>query len=101
MSHSPNRLNFRLGEQSDVYIIAGAKKDVPSLPAAAIVTRDKKRGVWTMADGRLSFKPVTVGIEDRKGFTEITGGINGGERIAMAPAPEMAKFNDGMKVSAK
>ncbi|GFO53592.1 RND transporter [Geomonas sp. Red276] len=91
--------NFRLGEQSDVYIITGTKKDSPSLPSAAIVSKDKKRGVWVVVNGRLTFKPVTVGIEDRKGFTEITTGLDGGERIAIAPPPDMAKFSNGMKVA--
>lgn len=92
--------NFRLGEQSDVYIVAGTKKGAPSLPAAAIVTKEKKRGVWTVVNSRLAFKPVTVGIEDRRNLTEIVAGLSGSEQIAMAPAPEMAKFSEGMKVRA-
>lgn len=90
--------NFRLGEQSDVYIIAGTKKATPSLPAAAIVAREKNRGVWTVAHNRLAFKPVTIGIEDRRNLTEIVGGLANGEQVAMAPAAEMAKFREGMKV---
>ena len=92
--------HFRLGEQSDVYIVTGMKKDAPSLPAAAIVTRDKKRGVWVMTDGRLTFKVVATGIEDRRNFTEIVTGLDRGERVAVAPPPEMAKFREGMKVRA-
>lgn len=91
---------FRLGEQSDVYIVTGVKKDAPSLPAAAIVTRDKKRGVWVMKEGRLKFKEVTSGIEDLRNVTEIVTGLDGSERIALAPPPEMAKFREGMKVRA-
>jgi HlyD family secretion protein len=74
--------NFRLGEQSDVYIVTEMKKDAPALPSAAIVTKDKKRGVWVVANGKLTFKQVTIGSE----------------RVAVAPPPEMAKFKDGMKV---
>jgi len=90
--------NFRLGEQSDVYIVAGTKKAALSLPAAAIVTREKKRGVWAVVNNRLAFKPVAIGIEDRRNLTEIVAGLTSGEQIAMAPAPEMAKFKEGMKV---
>jgi HlyD family secretion protein len=92
--------HFRLGEQSDVYIVTEIKKDAPSLPAAAIVTRDKKRGVWVMTNGRLTFKEVTIGIEDRRNFTEIVSGLKGNELVALAPPPEMAKFREGMKVRA-
>lgn len=90
--------NFRLGEQSDVYIVTEMKKDAPALPSAAIVTKDKKRGVWVVANGKLTFKQVTIGIEDRRNVTEIVAGLDGGERVAVAPPPEMAKFKDGMKV---
>lgn len=90
--------NFRLGEQSDVYIIAGMKKDVPSLPSGSIIMKDKKRGVWVVKNGKLAFKEVTVGITDRRNFTEIVTGLDGGERVAMAPPPEMMKFQEGMKV---
>jgi HlyD family secretion protein len=90
--------NFRLGEQSDVYIVAGMKKDAPSLPSATIVSKDKKRGVWMVKNGKLAFKEVTVGITDRRNFTEIVAGLEGGERVAVAPLPEMTKFREGMKV---
>jgi HlyD family secretion protein len=90
--------NFRLGEQSDVYIVTGTKKDALSLPSAAIVTKDKKRGVWLVNDGKLAFREVTTGITDKRNFTEIVTGLNGGEQVAMAPPPEMAKFQASMKV---
>ena len=91
-------LNFRLGEQSDVYITTAMKKDAPALPSAAIVSKEKKRGVWVAANGKLGFKPVAVGIEDRAGFSEIPSGLSGNELVVMAPAAEMAKFKEGMKV---
>jgi HlyD family secretion protein len=90
--------NFRLGEQSDVYIVAGMKKDASSLPSATIVSKDKKRGVWVVKNGKLAFKEVTVGIADRRNFTEIVTGLDGSEQVAIAPPPEMAKFQGGMKV---
>ncbi len=95
---TPPLKNFRLGEQSDVYIVTGIKKDAPALPAAAIVTKDKKRGVWVVVNEKLAFKPVTIGVEDRRNFSEIVAGLDGSERVAIAPSPEMAKFKDGMKV---
>lgn len=90
--------NFRLGEQADVNIIAETKKDVPSIPAAAIVTKEKIRGVWVVSNGRLAFKPVSFGIEDRNGFTEIISGLDGSEQIAMAQPQVMTLFKDGIKV---
>ncbi len=101
VAFTPPLKSFRLGEQSDVYIVTETKKDVPSLPSAALVAKEKKRGVWVVENSKLKFKEVTIGIVDRKGFTEIKTGLEGGERIAMAPPPDMAKFSNGMKVVAQ
>jgi HlyD family secretion protein len=98
VAFTPPLKNFRLGEQSDVYIVTGMKKNVPTLPSAAIVTKDKKRGVWVVVNGKLAFRPVTVGIEDRRNFSEIIAGLDGSESVAVAPPTEMAKFKDGTKV---
>ena len=92
--------HFRLGEQSDVYIVTAIKKDAPSLPSAAIVSRDKKRGVWVIKDGRLTFKEVTIGIEDRINLVEIVTVLDAGDLVAVAPPANMAKFKEGMKVRA-
>jgi len=89
---------FRLGEQSDVYIVTEMKKDALSLPSDAIVTRDTKRGVWVIKDGRLTFKEVTIGIEDRGNLTEIVAGLGAGDRVAVAPPANRAKFKEGMRV---
>lgn len=98
VAFNPPLNNFRLGEQSEVYITTEAKKSVPSLPSAALVTNGKKRGVWLAENGRLKFREVTVGIRDRNDFTEITGGLDGKERVVIAPQPQPAKFREGMKV---
>jgi HlyD family secretion protein len=94
----PPLKNFRLGEQSDVYIVTGMKKDVPALPSAAIVTKEKKSGVWVVDNGKLAFREVAIGIEDRRNFTEVVAGLAENERVALAPPSEMSRFSDGMKV---
>lgn len=98
VAFTPPLQNFRLGEQSDVYIVTESRRGVPSLPSVAIVARGGERGVWVVVDGRLAFRPVSVGIEDRRNFTEIAGGLAGNERVAIASPPEMAKFREGMRV---
>jgi HlyD family secretion protein len=98
VAFTPPLRNFRLGEQSDVYIMTEARKSAPSLPSAALVTKEKKRGVWVVESARLKFKAVSTGIEDPRNFTEILQGLNGSERVVVAPPAEMAQFSDGMKV---
>ena len=92
--------NFRLGEQSDVYIVSDSKKNVPSLPSDTIVTKGTKRGVWVIKDSRLTFKEITLGIEDRRSLTEIVSGLDAGDRVAAASPANLAKFKEGMKVRA-
>ena len=99
VAFTPPLKNFRLGEQSDVYIVIEAKKGVPSLPSATLVSKEKKRGVWIVENKRLLFKAITTGIEDRRNFTEVVAGLEGNERVVVAPPQEMAKFSDGMKVA--
>ncbi|AAR34276.1 efflux RND transporter periplasmic adaptor subunit [Geobacter sulfurreducens] len=89
---------FRLGEQSDVLITVGTKRGVPSLPAAALTSHGGKHGVWTVSEGRLRFKPVQVGIEDRQGVTEILSGLAGAEPVVLPTPAQAKKFRDGMKV---
>lgn len=90
--------NFRLGEQSDVYIVTDSRKSAPSLPSAALVTREQKRGVWLVENNRLKFRPISTGIEDQRNLTEITAGLDGSERVVAVAPVEMAKFRDGLKV---
>lgn len=98
VAFSEPQQNFRLGEQSDVYIVTETKSGALSLPSAVIVMKEKVRGVWVAANGKLIFKPVTVGIEDRSNFSEIVFGLSGGEQVVAAPATATATFKDGMKV---
>jgi HlyD family secretion protein len=90
--------HFRLGEQAEVYIVTETRQGVASLPSAARVTREKKMGVWLENKGRLEFRPVTFGIEDRRNLVEIVDGLDGTERVVIAPRPEAATFRDGMRV---
>lgn len=101
VAFNPPLRNFRLGEQSEVYITTEARKSVPSLPSVALVTGGKKRGVWVVKDGALTFREVVIGIRDRRDFTEIVSGVGGDERVVVADPPRMAKFRDGMKVRAQ
>ena len=97
VSFEPPLEHFRLGEQADVFLVTDEKAGVPSLPAATITARGKARGVWVLADGRLHFKAVETGIEDRRELIEVRSGLEGGERIVMAPPPVMKAFEEGQR----
>jgi len=98
VAFNPPLKNFRLGEQAEVYITTEGRKSVPSLPSAALVSSEKKRGVWVVEKGRLRFRTVTVGVRDRRDFTEITGGLAGSEQVVVPAPAQLAGFRAGMKV---
>lgn len=98
VAFSEPRRDFRIGEQAEVLITAKSVRGVPSLPAAALTARGESRGVWSVAEGRLRFRPVTVGIEDRRNLVEIAGGIDAKTTVVLAPPEQARKFRDGMKV---
>ena len=102
VAFTPALPGFRLGEQADVLIVSASKDGALALPSATVNSRGGKRGVWRVqGDGRINFTPVVCGIEDRAGFTEIVSGLPADVPVALAPAPAMAKFQDGLKVRVK
>lgn len=95
----PSQGDFRLGEQAEVLVATGFRRSAPALPAAAVASRGKRRGAWTIHEGRLKFREMVVGIEDREGFVEVLSGI-GPETFVALPAAETAtKFKDGKRVA--
>jgi HlyD family secretion protein len=98
VAFDPVPKDFRLGEQADVLVATDMKRNVPSLPAAALVSRGKQRGVWTICEERLKFREITTGIEDREGFVEVISGIDTGTTVALASPETATNFKDGMRV---
>jgi HlyD family secretion protein len=67
--------NFHLGEQAEVYITTMQLTEALLLPEAAIVGLGKSQGtVWTVEDGHLQQRKVTLGHRLLDGRHEITGG---------------------------
>lgn len=97
VAFTPALKNFRLGEQAEVLITANSKQGASSIPKAALIIREKQRGVWVITGNRLQFRGVVTGIEDNH-FVEITSGLADQDVIALAAIEQLQKFNDGQKV---
>ena len=68
--------NINLGEQAEVYITTVRLPQALLVPEAAIVGLGKDRGtVWTVEDGHLQQREVTLGHRLLDGRYEITGGV--------------------------
>ncbi|MDG4475982.1 efflux RND transporter periplasmic adaptor subunit [Thiovibrio frasassiensis] len=98
VAFTPPVANFRLGEQAEVLITTGARKDAPSIPNTVLANKGKQRGVWVVENNRLLFRAVSTGIEDSHGMIEITAGLTGNEAIALAPPEKMSLLTEGQKV---
>lgn len=68
--------DFHLGEQAEVYITTVRLAQALLAPEAAILGLGKNRGtVWTVEDGRLRQREVTLGHRLLDGRYEIAGGV--------------------------
>ena len=71
-----------LGEQAEVYITTLRLPEALLVPEAAIVGLGKNSGtVWTVEDGRLQQREVTLGHRTLDGRYEITGGVPAGAKV--------------------
>ncbi len=71
-----------LGEQAEVYITTVRLPQALLVPEAAIIGLAKNSGtVWTVEDGRLQQRPVTLGRRLLDGRYEISGGVPAGVQV--------------------
>ena len=76
VAFDPIPANANLGEQAEVYITTVRLPQALLVPEAAIIGLGKNHGtVWTVEDGRLQQREVTLGRRLLDGRYEITGGV--------------------------
>jgi HlyD family secretion protein len=81
-----------LGEQAEVYITTVRLPQALLVPEAAIIGLAKNRGtVWTVEDGHLQQRAVTLGHRLLDGRIEIVGGVPAGAQV-------VTQLRSGMRV---
>ena len=70
-----------LGELAEVTVALQAHKAMPVVPNASVQRVDGKLGVWVVVGDSLRFAPVTLGVADLEGRTQVLQGLSGGERV--------------------
>lgn len=70
-----------VGELAEVTVTLPPVRRTPTVPNAAIHRIEGQTGVWVVADGRLSFRPVTTGAADVQGMVQVLSGLDQGERV--------------------
>lgn len=91
--------DFHLGEQVEVYIATVSLAQALLAPEAVIIGLGKNRGtVWTVEEGHLAQREVTLGHRLLDGRYEITGGVP--EKAALvAPLPSGLRVGRAAKVA--
>jgi multidrug efflux pump subunit AcrA (membrane-fusion protein) len=92
----PKRLT--LGEQAEARIRPAARQGAVGVPLGALVRTADGPGVWTVAAGRLAFRPIRVGIVDPAGWVEALDGVREGDQIVVAPGRFADRRNEGRRV---
>lgn len=77
--------NIGIGEQAEVYITTVHLKDAVLVPEGAIIGLGKSKGtVWTVENGELQQRAVTLGHRLLDGRFEIAGGLPAGSAVVTA-----------------
>ena len=87
----------RLNETAEVEILKRDKPAASAVPATALVRRPPGQAVWVVRGGRLTMQAVETGIRDKRGWTEITGGLGPSDLVVLNPSLEAA-LSSGMRV---
>ncbi|MDP3997067.1 MAG: efflux RND transporter periplasmic adaptor subunit [Candidatus Andersenbacteria bacterium] len=76
----PTRL--KPGLTANVTVHSGRRDNVIAVPRRAIITRDDKQYVRILHDdGSITEQAITTGLDGSDGTTEVTSGINEGEKV--------------------
>ncbi|HEY4982214.1 MAG TPA: efflux RND transporter periplasmic adaptor subunit [Pseudolabrys sp.] len=93
--------DFHLGEQAEAYITTVRLAQALLVPEAAIVGLGKNRGtVWTVEDGHLQQRDVTLGHRLLDGRYEIAGGVPD-KAVVVAQLPNGLRAGRAAKIAEK
>jgi HlyD family secretion protein len=72
-----------VGELVEVTVRTAELAHVRSIPAAAVKRLDRQDGVWHVDAGRVTFRPVKVGITTLEGRSQIIDGLHDGDEFVV------------------
>ncbi len=72
-----------IGEEASI-IIATGQQTAPAVPITAITSRNDQQGVLVAAEGLVSFRPISLGVQDGK-WAAALDGIQEGELVIVTP----------------
>ena len=78
-----------VGELVEVTIRTAELSAVRSVPAAAVKRLQRQDGVWRLAEGRVVFRPVKLGITTLDGRSQIIEGLQAGDEVVVHSEREL------------
>ena len=84
-----------IGEYAEVTIKLPDLNDTHSISSAAVKRVDKVSGIWVLRDGKITFKPVKIGLSTMDGRTQILDGLGEGDEVIVY---SQQALREGMKV---
>jgi HlyD family secretion protein len=87
---------WAIGQRVEVYIEAGQRQDVLTLPQRAITWRDKQAGVIFSNHGKARWRKVSLGLRGRD-TVEIIQGLEAGQTVAVVSPGDKAP-RDGRNI---
>ncbi len=71
-----------------------ARRAAVAVPGRALLSRDDRLGVWRVEDGRVSFAPLSVGMQGDV-FAEVLAGVAVGNRVVVGPYDVAREYSAG------
>ncbi len=93
----PSAARF-LGQRADVYIATARKQRALRVPLTALVIRGGGPGVFAVVDRRARWRPVQLGLRDRK-FLEVVSGVTKRDLPIVSPLAGKKPIADGARVA--
>ena len=76
-----------------------ARRAAVAVPGRALLSRDDRLGVWRVENGRVSFAPLSVGMQGDV-FAEVLAGAAAGDRVVVGPYDVAREIVPGQRVQA-
>lgn len=89
--------NWSIGQRAEVFIETGRQADAVLLPAAFVVWKEGRAGVFVIAGGKAQWREVTPGLRG-KDLLAVTKGLSAGDRVVRAPDSQKTPLADGQRV---
>lgn len=78
---SLNGAQASIGEYAEVTLKLPELIDTRSIPSAALKRVNRQNGVWALQAGKVTFKPVKIGLSTMDGRTQILDGLSNDEEV--------------------